>query len=51
MEEMSGGHVILIERDNTGDCSIMSRDAPGGPKIDIGCHGYQDYLITQGQEG
>jgi len=38
MEEMSGGHVILIGQDNAGDCLITSGDVPGGPEMDIGCH-------------
>ena len=40
MEEMSRGHVMLIGRDNAGDHLIMSGDVPGGPEMDIGCHGY-----------
>ena len=40
MEEMSRGHVILIGQDNAGDCLIMSGDVPEGPKMDLGCHGY-----------
>jgi len=40
MEEMSRGHVILIGRDNTRDCLIMSRDVPGRSEMDLGCHVY-----------
>jgi len=40
MEEMSGGHVMLIGQDNARDCSITSGDVPRGPEMDIGCHRY-----------
>jgi len=43
-EEMSKGHVILIGQDNAGDCLIMSGDVPGGPEMDLGCHGYDSVL-------
>ena len=37
---MFRGHVIQIGQDNAGDCSIMSKNASGGPEMDLGCHGY-----------
>jgi len=48
MEKRSGGHVILIGRDNAGNCSIMSRDEPRGPEIDLGCHEYNSGKGTAG---
>jgi len=41
-EQMSGGHVILIGRDNARDHLIMSGDEPGGLEMDLGCHGYDN---------
>jgi len=35
MKEMSGGHVILIVCDCTGDCSIMNGDVPRGLEMDL----------------
>ena len=32
--------MIQIGRDIAGDCLITSGDVPGGPEMDIGCHGY-----------
>jgi len=43
IEEMSGGHVVLIGQDNTRDCLIMSGDVPKRPEMDLGCHGYDRY--------
>jgi len=34
-EKRSRGQVIQIGRDNAGDCSIMSKDVPGGLELDL----------------
>ena len=39
-EKVSGGQVIQIGQDNTGDHLSMSGDVPGGLEMDLGCHGY-----------